>query len=127
MFSVIWVLFLFFVATLSAAPDYTRDVAPVLKKCTGCHGAAVQTSGLRLDNSADALRGGYSGAAIRPGDPAGSKVIQLVESGKMPPAGAKLTRAEIDVLKAWIADGAKFPASPVAGAKTRPKRSEERV
>ncbi|MFN7932230.1 MAG: DUF1549 domain-containing protein [Bryobacteraceae bacterium] len=121
MFSAIWVYFLFGVAALDAAPDYTRDVAPLLKKCTGCHGPAVQTSGLRLDNSADALRGGYSGAAIRPGDAAGSKVIQLVESGKMPPAGAKLTRAEIDVLKAWIADGAKFPASPVTGAKAQPK------
>jgi hypothetical protein len=99
------------VSALAAAPDFTRDVAPVLKKCTACHGAAVQTSGLRLDRGADALRGGYSGPAIRPGDPAGSKIIQQAESGKMPPAGTKLTRAEIDVLKAWIAAGATFPAT----------------
>jgi len=114
-------------ASLAAAADFVREVEPILKKnCTGCHGAAMQTSGLRLDNGVDALRGGYSGAAIRPGDAAGSKLIQLVEAGKMPPMDRKLTAAEVGMLKAWIADGAKFPAGTgnVAVAKTqRPKSS----
>jgi len=105
------------VSAFAAAPDFVRDVAPVLKKCTGCHGAAVQTSGLRLDNADGALRGGYSGAAIQPGNAAASKVIQLVESGKMPPAGGKLTGAEIGVLKAWITEGAKYPAAASAAGK----------
>lgn len=105
------------VSAFAAPPDFVRDVAPVLKKCTGCHGAAVQTSGLRLDNAEGALRGGYSGAAIQPGNAAASKVIQLVESGKMPPAGGKLTGAEIGVLKAWITDGAKYPAASSAAGK----------
>lgn len=111
------------VSAFAAAPDFGSEVAPVLKKCTGCHGAAVQTSGLRLDNAADALRGGYSGAAIRPGDPAGSKIIQLVESGKMPPTKAKLTSAEIAVLKAWITGGAKFPTASASGGKPVSKSS----
>ncbi|MBL8173269.1 MAG: DUF1553 domain-containing protein [Bryobacterales bacterium] len=113
MISVFWAIGL---SVFAAAPDFVREVAPVLKKCTVCHGPAVQTSGLRLDNSADALRGGYSGAAIAPGNPAASKVVQLAEAGKMPPAGAKLTAAEIAVLRAWIAGGAKYPAAPAAGA-----------
>ncbi len=115
--SVIWALSLLSPSSGAAAPDFVRDVEPLLKRCTGCHGSAVQSSGLRLDNAADALRGGYSGAAIRPGDAAGSRMIQLVEAGKMPPAGAKLTRAEIDVLKSWIADGAKFPNRAPSEAK----------
>ncbi|MDX1984634.1 MAG: PSD1 and planctomycete cytochrome C domain-containing protein [Bryobacteraceae bacterium] len=107
---------------LAAAPDFVREVEPILKKnCTGCHGAAVQTSGLRLDRSTDALRGGYSGPAIQPGNAAASKLIQLVEAGKMPPAGKKLAAAEVGILKAWITAGAKFPAE------TGPVRSQQRT
>ena len=41
--------------------DYLRQVAPILKKnCYPCHGARVQTNGLRLDSRQHALRGGDS-------------------------------------------------------------------
>ena len=37
---------------------YERDVRPILQeKCYGCHGAALQMNGLRLDNRAAALAG----------------------------------------------------------------------
>lgn len=69
-------------------------------------------NGLRLDRAADALRGGYSGAVIVPGDSANSKLIAAV-SGKtkvvMPPSGPKLTDSEVGKLRAWIDAGAQWP------------------
>ncbi len=105
----------------AAPPDFLRDVQPILvKNCTGCHGEAVQSSGLRLDRAADALKGGYSGRAIEPGDPASSKLIRMVAEGKMPPSGPKLTSGEVATLKDWIAAGAVFPTLKPAAA---PKQS----
>jgi hypothetical protein len=72
------------------AVDFQADIAPLLKRCTPCHGAQQAMNGLRLDRGEDALRGGYSGPVILPGNSAESKLIHAVSgSGKlaMPPAG----------------------------------------
>ena len=64
--------------------DFVREVQPVLRKnCYGCHGPAMQQSGLRLDDAATALKGGYSGAAILPGDSAASPLMQRVMGAKV--------------------------------------------
>lgn len=102
-----------------AEVDFARDVAPVLKRnCQGCHGAGMQQSGFRLDDGAAALKGGYGGVAIVPGKAAESALVQRVSGMKgvpvMPPTGKRLTPAEVDVLRAWIDQGAKFPVSAVA-------------
>src|SRR4051794_28609154 len=56
-------------AAAASGPDFNRDVRPVLeKRCAMCHGAAQQMSGLRFDLRENALKGGYSGPAIVPGD-----------------------------------------------------------
>jgi hypothetical protein len=86
-------------------------------------------SGLRLDGREAALRGGYSGPVILPGNSAGSKLIRLVagldEKVVMPPAGPRLTPAEVGLLRAWIDQGADWPTSreekPVATADARQK------
>ncbi len=105
---------------LLGAADFARDIEPLLRRrCHGCHGAATQSSGLRLDRRDDALRGGYTGPAIRPGDAASSRLIQLVSGAgklRMPPAGQPLTGAEIAVLRDWIDAGAAWPESKMAAA-----------
>lgn len=98
--------------------DYIRDIEPLLKvRCLGCHSGEKQRGGLRLDRSAAALKGGESyGPAIVPGESAKSPLIRVVaglEDGfTMPPEGPALTAKEIGVLRAWIDQGAKWPASP---------------
>ena len=93
--------------------DFKRQIAPILQRCQACHGAQQQMSGLRLDRRDDAMRGGYSGAVIQPGNSAASRLILLVagkEEGKiMPPVGDKLTAREISLLRAWIDQGAAWP------------------
>ncbi len=107
-----------------AQTDFTRDVRPILqKKCIACHGPAQQMNGLRLDDGESALRGGYSGAAIVPGKSADSRLVARISSDKegvrMPPAGDRLTAAEIAALRRWIDEGARWPASAKPVAATR--------
>lgn len=96
----------------AAAVDYAKDVKPLLaQNCYACHGPEVQQSGLRLDQRQPALRGGDYGPVIVPGKSAESKLIRRLVDGdggmQMPPAGALLPE-EINVLRAWIDQGAEF-------------------
>jgi len=96
--------------------DFTRDIEPLLqKRCLVCHGAQQQMSGLRLDSREAALKGGASGADIRFGDSAGSRLIRLLSGGEgkkvMPPVGPRLTAEEIATLRAWIDQGVEWPAA----------------
>ena len=106
------------VAALSAQ-DFLKDVQPIFrKKCIGCHGAAQQVNGLRLDDGVAVLKGGYSGPAIVKGKSAESKLIERVISSKegfqMPPVGPRLSEAEVAMLRGWIDAGAVLPASSSA-------------
>ena len=52
-------LLVLFTGLLSAKVDFTTQVAPLLRsRCQGCHGAAQQMSGLRLDTRDAAMAGG---------------------------------------------------------------------
>jgi ankyrin repeat protein len=92
--------------------DFRRDVQPILKQfCIECHGPAQQMHGFRLDRRHDAMRGGTT-FVIAPGNSAGSKLYLKLIGNKygpqMPPTGP-LTREQIDVIKAWIDQGAEWP------------------
>ncbi len=109
--------------------EFSRDIEPIFKsRCYGCHGAAQHMSGLRLDDRDAAMAGGNSGAVIKPGRSADSALIHRVTGRKglmaMPPSGPRLTPEQVDVLRAWIDQGARWPAAqaaaarPAAGART---------
>ena len=99
------------------AVEFSRDIAPILQqRCVACHGAALQQSGLRLDDGAAALKGGYSGPVIVPGDSGASRLFRLAAGLDpelaMPPVGERLGRQEIELLRAWIDRGAAWPSGP---------------
>jgi ankyrin repeat protein len=99
------------------AVDYDRDVRPILAaNCFGCHGPRQQQSGLRLDLRQNAMRGGDYGVVIVPGNAAESKLIKRLvgpDAGlQMPPTGP-LPQHEIDVLRAWVDQGAEMPGRAV--------------
>ncbi|HEX3745647.1 MAG TPA: PSD1 and planctomycete cytochrome C domain-containing protein [Bryobacteraceae bacterium] len=106
--------------------EYARDIAPLLAgHCYMCHGPQQQMSGLRLDLKADALKGGKSGAVLVPRNSAVSRLIRLVagvspDKKVMPPAGARLTAAEIGLLRGWIDQGLEWPDTPVVTAVAKP-------
>jgi WD40 repeat protein len=96
----------------SRAPDYARDVAPIFRKyCLGCHNAQEAQGGLVLESHAQVLHGGEHGVILVAGKAAESRMIRQLEKKAepaMPPEGnVGPNAAEIDVLKAWIAAGAK--------------------
>src|SRR6185295_10853706 len=113
-----WLGLVLAAAGVLAAQDpihYARDIQPIFAaRCYSCHGPTLQSGGLRLDRRARALKGGDSGIpAILPGRAAGSLLIQYV-IGKdsktvMPPAGERLTPAQIKLLSDWIDRGAEWP------------------
>ena len=104
--------------TLGAAQapvDFERDIEPIFQeRCVTCHGEANQSGGLRLDARVEALRGGYSGAVIVPGDGLGSKLVEMItrpaaEGPFMPLGGDRLAPEQIALLTAWIDQGALWP------------------
>ncbi|HVX61763.1 MAG TPA: DUF1549 domain-containing protein, partial [Pirellulales bacterium] len=106
------------VATRPAAMeqvDYVRDIKPLLEhKCAACHGALKQEAGLRLDASQLIRKGGDSGPALVPDKPDESLLLERVSAEpaeRMPPdgEGTPLKAAEIALLRAWIAQGARSP------------------
>jgi ankyrin repeat protein len=98
-----------------AKVDFGRDIQPLLREhCVECHGPSQQMRGLRLDRRRDALpnRVGANGARIVSGDSARSVLFQRISGTKagpqMPPAGA-LPQQKIQLIQAWIDQGAVWP------------------
>ena len=100
------------VSPAAAQPvDFNRDVRPILSEnCFACHGPDVKTrkAKLRLDTQE-----GAHATAVVPGKPDQSELlVRLTSDDKslMPPAstGKKLTPAQIDTLRRWVAGGAEY-------------------
>ena len=92
---------------LAAAMPAGRAQNLLVKRCGACHAGGHAKGGFRIDTPTQALQGGDSGIAIRPGRPDESLLIHLVEgrtAGKrMPPSGPPLSKAEIWTLRDWVA------------------------
>jgi hypothetical protein len=87
---------------------YERNILPIIQRsCITCHGERKKRGGLDLRTLAAAKRGGESGAAVNPDNPDDSTLLESVVSNKMPPGKAKLTAAEKQLIREWIAGGAK--------------------
>lgn len=108
---------------MSALPEplqrpvkYFGDVHPILAQhCVSCHGPDKQKGGLRLDSLEAALAGGSSyGPAIVPGKSTESPLLlftaHLEPDMEMPPDEEMLPDEALAVLRAWIDQGAKWPA-----------------
>jgi len=99
--------------------DFRTDVAPILAQyCVDCHNAELQMADLRFDERQFVLAGDRD--LVKPGDSAGSLLIQRLVDPKlgivMPPTfpflpgeKAGLAEEKINLLKAWIDQGAKWP------------------
>lgn len=104
-------------AGLQAAPgvDYSRDIQPLFAEhCLECHGPDASKGGLVLTTLLGATKQLKSGeTGVVPGNPDHSAVIARVTASdlddRMPPKEKKPLKVhEIELLKAWIKDGAKF-------------------
>ena len=107
------------IAPLRAADavDFQRQIKPLLEaNCLSCHGSEKPKGKLRLDTRAGALKGGDSGPALVAGKPGESRlyastVLPADHDDLMPPAnkGGPLSKAQTELLRSWIEQGAKWP------------------
>lgn len=87
--------------------SYAADVFPIFNsRCANCHGGERTEGGFIILSYDQMMAGGEHGTVIVPGDAGSSKLVQLVESGKMPKRGPKVTPVEIEIISTWINEGA---------------------
>ncbi|MBF0610621.1 MAG: hypothetical protein G8345_12255 [Magnetococcales bacterium] len=93
---------------------YKDDVKSILEhRCLECHktgGDGAKASGLLMDSYTNLMKGTSNGSVITPGNPSTSNLLVLVEGKaaiRMPHNKKPLTKCEIDILRKWIAQGAK--------------------
>lgn len=87
---------------------FKNEILPIFQgNCAyaGCHGQGSAKDFVKLDDYASIIRSG-----IKPGKPDGSKIYEaIIETNPddvMPPPPAKLTAAQIDLIRRWIEQGA---------------------
>lgn len=89
--------------------SFQEDILPILQaSCAvqGCHADPNPKIGLNLETYAGFEKGSLVGPVFNPGDSNGSKVIQRIDGGGMPPAGP-LPEEQIQLFKDWVDEGAK--------------------
>jgi hypothetical protein len=85
---------------------YVEDIQPLFERsCAACHNAAAKTVGLQTTLYATLMAGSQNGPVVVPGNPAASKLWEMVGQGKMPATGP-LPAAEQELVREWIAQGA---------------------
>ena len=102
---------------------FQNKIQPILSgHCYDCHSAATRSAGgLRLDDRETILAGGKSGAAINLEKPDESLILARIlaaDPKKRMPKGEDdpLPAEDVANLKAWIAQGAFWPAIPGGAA-----------
>ena len=111
------------------AIDYNRQVLPILSDhCYRCHGPdeGSRKAHLRLDTREGAFRVKEGRAVIAPGHGDASELISRITNPNpeklMPPPDAhrKLTPAQIETIRAWVDQGAKWATHWALIAPARP-------
>ena len=103
-----------FVPSLAAEPvSFTREVAPILvRNCQACHGQREPKAEYQLLTFRNLLAPGESQSPpITPGKPGESYVYALLtatDDTRMPKDGDALLPQQIEIVKRWIEEGAKF-------------------
>ena len=103
-------------APTAGAPSFGRQVQRIFyRHCTECHSpghVGYQAISLDLTTYRGVMAGSTLGPAVIPRQPQLSPIMLVLDwkarsSLKMPPLGHELTEKDRDVIRAWIAAGAK--------------------
>ena len=99
------------------AISFSQDVKPIIdKNCLACHkegGKGLEASGFSMVSYDDLMKGTKFGPMIISGDSAGSNMLVLMEGRADPsismPHGSMdpVRKADIEILRLWIDQGAK--------------------
>lgn len=107
---------IFLAAGCSKSVSFSADVQPILSRhCLECHKKGEkghEQSGLSMDTYAELMSGTRYGPVIVPGDSISSTLVRLIDHKankviNMPHDKSKIPDNEIELIKAWIDEGAK--------------------
>lgn len=106
-----------------APVSYHRDVRPIFRaKCQGCHQPAKPLGGYVMTEHALLMKPGETGfEAVVAGKPQDSYLLDQITPGEdgsaaaMPKSGEPLSLAEVDLVRRWIAEGAKDDSPAQSG------------
>lgn len=103
--------------------SFKDDIAPwFISACGNCH-INSQRGQFSMASYADLAKGVRGAKVVYAGDAKGSMLVEVIESGDMPRGGAKVKPEQLEALKTWIAQGAKFDGpDPTANLNTYAKR-----
>jgi formylglycine-generating enzyme required for sulfatase activity len=112
-----------------AKVDFVKDVQPILEmNCVSCHSGEKPEGDFDLSSKETAFKSGSESPTIVPFKPEASALFKLTilpkeDESLMPPKkqGGPLDKKSIEVLRAWISEGANWPKGITL--KTRAKKS----
>ena len=117
-----WLMSLCCSATAADEPiDFSKQVAPIFEQhCVRCHSPGNSKGDVSLATFDDLKSNEY----VIAGDPEGSYLIELVtsqdgEPPAMPKEAKPLSDGEVDLLRQWIGQGAKWPDGVVVKEKAK--------
>jgi hypothetical protein len=84
--------------------SFAQDILPIFQQnCLGCHGGIAN---MWLTDYDRVILPSHNGATIYPGDPDSSPLYRYVRDGLMPANADPLPRAQIELIRQWILEGA---------------------
>ncbi len=97
--------------------DFNRQIKPIFEaNCISCHGEEKPKGAFRMTTLEANLKGGDDGTGLVPGEPDKSPIytstiLAADHDDLMPPSnkGGPLPKEITDVIKQWVAEGAKWP------------------
>ncbi|MCA9089442.1 MAG: DUF1553 domain-containing protein [Planctomycetaceae bacterium] len=101
--------------------DFQSQVAPlIVEHCIRCHSAGIDKGDISLATAEDLVSGGH----VVPGEPENSYLLDLIsvaedQTADMPKEGPPLSVAQVELIRRWIAEGAKWPENLVLREKSR--------
>jgi hypothetical protein len=91
----------------SVQVSFVNDVQPIFdRRCFNCHGGEKVENDLSVESYETVMKGSWNGTVLEPGNPDGSYLVELIESGEMPNRGPRLLPAEIEAIRTWVEAGA---------------------
>lgn len=94
--------------------DFNEHIKPILEwNCTSCHNPKLAMAGWDMTRKSTFFASGARGVRVIPGNVQGSLMSMVLKNTnhalRMPAVGNALRKEEVEMLNAWIAQGAEWP------------------
>jgi mono/diheme cytochrome c family protein len=109
--------------------DFVKQIKPILAdRCVECHNSETLLGELNLQNRERAFQKRKLGPAIVPGSPEKSMLYLALtlppkDKKAMPATGHRIPKDEVNTIRQWIKEGAKWPKGKDGAIAVQRKKS----